>query len=519
MDALRGSEDKLLRAADLAEREDFKLGETVVSPSTRAISGPGGSTSVEPRIMQVLVVLADAAGHVVTRDILFQRCWGGVYVGDDSLNRVIATVRKLASEIANGSFAVGTVPRTGYKLTVLHGATPRTKGARRAAGSGISRRGALIAGSAVAALGGLGLWSALNSRADRRFDDMLNEIAGPVRSGRPDWDAERTTGRLRQAVAARPDSAKAWGLLALVSSLVAQGDGKISARALEEAKNAARRALAIDAKEPNALLAMFELQGSTLDWATRDRRLRAIIAIDPTNLIAIGELTLMLQATGLSRESWNWNERALALDPLSLIFLGRRALKLWIAGRVPEADQTIDQLRALYPTNPGPWFVRFLILALTGRPRAAQAMLDPDPARLGSPQDVKLWRASLAALEQSSPETIGRAREACYDAAKSPGGSVGDAVMILSALGEVDAAFDVVNGFVLSRGAIVRRGAAPSNAEFNEAVLRINTQLLFTPPCAVMRADPRFLPLCEAMGLGDYWRGRGVKPDYLLAER
>jgi DNA-binding winged helix-turn-helix (wHTH) protein len=47
--------------------------------------------------MQVLVVLADAAGHVVARRTLFERCWGEVYVGDDSLNRVIAALRKIVA--------------------------------------------------------------------------------------------------------------------------------------------------------------------------------------------------------------------------------------------------------------------------------------------------------------------------------------------------------------------------------------------------------------------------------------
>jgi hypothetical protein len=38
---------------------------------------------------------------------------------------------------------------------------------------------------------------------------------------------------------------------------------------------------------------------------------------------------------------------------------------------------------------------------------------------------------------------------------------------------------------------------------------------MFTPPAAAMRPDPRFLPLCDGIGLTDYWRRRGVKPDYL----
>jgi hypothetical protein len=32
-----------------------------------------------------------------------------------------------------------------------------------------------------------------------------------------------------------------------------------------------------------------------------------------------------------------------------------------------------------------------------------------------------------------------------------------------------------------------------------------------------MRADPRFLPLCSDIGLGQYWAYRGRRPDYLSA--
>ncbi|MES2905104.1 MAG: hypothetical protein V4696_13040, partial [Pseudomonadota bacterium] len=62
-----------ITTADLASRDDFTLGRTVVSPSRRSVTGPGGTALVEPRVMQVLAVLAEAAGNVVTRDLLFRR--------------------------------------------------------------------------------------------------------------------------------------------------------------------------------------------------------------------------------------------------------------------------------------------------------------------------------------------------------------------------------------------------------------------------------------------------------------
>ena len=66
--------------------------------------------------MKVFLLLLDAGGSVVTRDELFGSAWGGVFVGDDSLNRAIARVRKIADETAPGLFEIETIPRTGYRL-------------------------------------------------------------------------------------------------------------------------------------------------------------------------------------------------------------------------------------------------------------------------------------------------------------------------------------------------------------------------------------------------------------------
>ena len=84
--------------------------------------------------------------------------------------------------------------------------------------------------------------------------------------------------------------------------------------------------------------------------------------------------------------------------------------------------------------------------------------------------------------------------------------------MILCALGETDAAFEVTEGFLLWRGKVVSTGQA--DGKKMDDYSRRMTQWLFTPPCAIMRDDPRFQRLCDDFGLTDYWRARGVKPDY-----
>src|SRR5690349_12414956 len=107
----------MLKLSDLAARGDFDAGPLRVSPSRRLIEGPAGSASLEPIVMKVFLLLLDGAGEVVTRDELFDNAWGGVIVGDDSLNRAIARVRKVANETAPGLFEIETIPRTGYRIT------------------------------------------------------------------------------------------------------------------------------------------------------------------------------------------------------------------------------------------------------------------------------------------------------------------------------------------------------------------------------------------------------------------
>src|SRR5436305_9505762 len=106
----------MLKLADLASRADFYAGPLHVSPSRRQVEGPAGSASVEPIVMKVFLLLLDGGGSVVTRDELFGNAWGGVFVGDDSLNRAVAQVRKIAAETAPGLFEIETIPRTGYRL-------------------------------------------------------------------------------------------------------------------------------------------------------------------------------------------------------------------------------------------------------------------------------------------------------------------------------------------------------------------------------------------------------------------
>lgn len=101
---------------DLAATPDFDLGGLQVRPALRQLVKDGVPNEVEPRVMKVLVALANARPQVVSRDRLIDLCWDGRIVSDDALNRCILALRKLVQQVAPDAFEIVTVPRVGYFL-------------------------------------------------------------------------------------------------------------------------------------------------------------------------------------------------------------------------------------------------------------------------------------------------------------------------------------------------------------------------------------------------------------------
>ena len=503
----------MLKLTDLALRPDVQLGPMLVSPSRRLLEGPGGHAHLEPLIMQVLVLLIHAGGKVVTRNELFDQCWGGVIVGDDSLNRAIAKVRRMAAQVAPGFLEIETIPRTGYRLTgqileSLNGGLP----AGQVAPAPMSRR-RLVAGgtAAVAALAAGGFWL-FRSREDREFRELMDRGQQALDAADPDNDP---SGYFRRAIALRPDDAKAQGQLAYVRAIRMDNVRTPDVRnALEEAERATATALTLNPNEPHAQLARMVLQGSTLDLSATEDRLRQILALDPNNQQAMRQLWNLLQCVGRSREALTLVGRALKLSPLAPGNHYPLAQLLWITGRAAEADRVIDKAMQYWPTHRFVRFARFTIWAFTNRPRAALAMIEkPENAPQNyTPEAITLWRVSLPALDQRTPANIATARRANLDAVQKDLRLTSQAVLVMSALGEIDTAFEMANAFFAVGGSGESR--RDPNAPAKSTAWRF-APWLFTPPVAPMRADPRFQTLVDGIGLTDYWKARNVQPDYL----
>ena len=95
----------------------FRLRERIVDPSLNRVFARGQTVQVEPKIMQVLVALAERPGEVVTREELMARVWAGVFVTDDVLNRAVRELRRLFDDGTNEPGVIETIRKRGYRLT------------------------------------------------------------------------------------------------------------------------------------------------------------------------------------------------------------------------------------------------------------------------------------------------------------------------------------------------------------------------------------------------------------------
>lgn len=73
---------------------------------------------LEPKVMKVLLALAEHPNHVVAKEDLLAAVWPGTFVGDDVLTRCISVLRRVTQDDASMPHFIQTVPKVGYRLLV-----------------------------------------------------------------------------------------------------------------------------------------------------------------------------------------------------------------------------------------------------------------------------------------------------------------------------------------------------------------------------------------------------------------
>ena len=79
---------------------DFRVGPWTVRPTLNTLSHNGTTARLEPKVMQVLVCLAERPGDVVSKEELLRTVWANTFVTDDLLTRAISELRRALEDDA-----------------------------------------------------------------------------------------------------------------------------------------------------------------------------------------------------------------------------------------------------------------------------------------------------------------------------------------------------------------------------------------------------------------------------------
>jgi len=117
-----------------AMQSDFQLGAWRVQPQLNSLACDQRTVRLEPKMMGVLVCLAQRSGDVVSKEQIVQEVWRDTFVTDDVLVRCVSGLRKVFGDDAVKPAVIETIPKRGYRLLLpvvpiassprLHGVSP-----------------------------------------------------------------------------------------------------------------------------------------------------------------------------------------------------------------------------------------------------------------------------------------------------------------------------------------------------------------------------------------------------------
>ena len=101
---------------DISPHEPFEIGEWLVDPDSGRLRRGDDEVKLEPKVMAVLVCLAQQPGKVLSREELEATVWAGTIVGYDALSNSIIKLRKALGDERSNPHYIETVSKKGYRL-------------------------------------------------------------------------------------------------------------------------------------------------------------------------------------------------------------------------------------------------------------------------------------------------------------------------------------------------------------------------------------------------------------------
>ncbi len=95
---------------------ELRMGDWLVEPQLNRISRGETAVSLQPKVVEVLLFLADHPGEVLSKETIIKAVWPDTFVSDDVLTYSISELRKALSDDAKNPQYIQTILRKGYRL-------------------------------------------------------------------------------------------------------------------------------------------------------------------------------------------------------------------------------------------------------------------------------------------------------------------------------------------------------------------------------------------------------------------
>jgi len=344
---------------------DFRAGELLKD---------GRKIRLQDQPLQVLQMLLENPGQVVTREEFHQRLWpGDTFVDfDHGLNNAINRLREALNDSADAPRFIETLPRRGYRFVakvqdesvpeiratdskgapvtteIPSGATQNTikpADARKTTSAHLVARRWIAGGLAVAATG-LVLAFLAHGRKTGRSPAVNPEAYELYLRAKPYYGLEKKEANdqaiqlLEKSVEVDPQFAAAYAALATAYRTRAFSVDTNDPKWIEKANAAVTRALALDPNLAEGYLARgYLLWSRANDWAY-ERAVsdyRHALALNPNLAEAHHQLANVYNHVGLLDKADEEIKKAIALDPLNTGIRFRVGINLLYRGKYDEA--------------------------------------------------------------------------------------------------------------------------------------------------------------------------------------
>src|SRR5437899_8456381 len=91
-----------------------EFGPFSVDPVERRLLRDGAVTPLTPKAFDLLLILLESRGRLLTREDLMEQLWPGTFVEEANLSQNIAMLRRALGERSGDRQYIETVPKQGY---------------------------------------------------------------------------------------------------------------------------------------------------------------------------------------------------------------------------------------------------------------------------------------------------------------------------------------------------------------------------------------------------------------------